>query len=289
MMSGLLLLDLGHTNWGAVRYKDEVYDWIPRAKAGLDSTIGKDRDLFRVGSFEFGMGPNIEMAMGYQTVGGYTPFFLHRYYEYINVYTDGHLPEAWVYFFYGRHQKTRLMDLLNVKYEVLYDQGTYMIRSTCLPRAFLVPEHEVLERSEVLNRLIQPDFDPKRTVLFEKEDHPSDLRSRGSSEPSPPGRARILSYRPDRMVVETDSPDFRYLFLSEMFYPGWKAFIDGQPTRILRGHYLFKVLEIPAGHHQVILVFDPWTIKAGAGITLLALFLIFAVPVLWRLRGKSLR
>jgi len=289
VMSGILVLDLGNVNWGAVRYKDEVYDWTLQAKTGLDSTIGKDRELYRVGSFEFGMGPNIEMVMGYQTVGGYTPFFLHRYYEYINFYTEGHLPEAWVYFFYGRHPKTRLMDLLNLKYEILYDQGSYTIRSTGLPRAFLVPGHDVVERSEVLSRLTHPDFDPKKTVLFEKEDEPLGLRPQASPEPAPPGLARILSYRPDRLAIETDSPAFRYLFLSEIFYPGWKAFIDGQPTRILRGNYLFRVLELPEGRHQVRLEFDPWTIKAGTGITLLTVAMILAMLVFRRLRRKAPR
>jgi hypothetical protein len=289
LMSGILVLDLGHVNWGAVRYKDEVYDWTLQAKTGLESTIGKDRELYRVGSFEFGMGPNIEMVMGYQTVGGYTPFFLHRYYEYINSYTEGRLPEAWVYFFYGRHPKTRLMDLLNLKYEILYDQGSYTIRSTGLPRAFLVPGHDVVERSEVLSRLTHPDFDPKKTVLFEKEEEPLGLRPQASPEPAPPGLARILSYRPDRLAIETDSPAFRYLFLSEIFYPGWKAFIDGQPTRILRGNYLFRVLELPEGRHQVRLEFDPWTIKAGTGITLLTAAMILAMLVFRRLKRKAPR
>lgn len=288
-MSGILVLDLGHVNWGAVRYKDEVYDWTLQAKTGLDNTIGKDRELYRVGSFEFGMGPNIEMVMGYQTVGGYTPFFLHRYYEYIDFYSDGHLPEAWVYFFYGRHPKARLMDLLNLKYEILYGQGTYTIRSTSLPRAFLVPDHDVLERSEVLHRLIHPDFDPKKTVLFEKEDEPLGLRPQALTEAGPPGLARILSYRPDRLAIETDSPSFRYLFLSEILYPGWKAFVDGQPTRILRGNYLFRVLEIPPGRHQVLLDFDPWTIKAGTGITLLTAAMILAMLVFQRLKRKAPR
>ena len=287
VIGGILVLDLGHVNWGAVRYKDELYDWTLQAKTGLDNTIGKDKELYRVGSFEFGMGPNIEMVMGYQTVAGYTPLFLHRYYEYINFYTDEPLMEAWVYFFYGRHPKTRLMDLLNLKYEILYDQGTYTIRSTCLPRAFLVPDHDVLERSEVLHRLIRPDFDPKKTVLFEKEDEPLGLRPKASLEAGPPGLARILSYRPDRLAIETDSPAYRYLFLSEVFYPGWKAFIDGHPTRILRGNYLFRVLEIPEGRHQVLLEFDPWTIKAGTGITLLTALLLFAIPVFCRQRRRA--
>jgi len=289
LMSSVLVLDLGYANWGAVRYKDEVYDWTLQAKTGLDRTIGKDKELFRVGSFEFGMGPNIEMVMGYQTVGGYTPFFLHRYYEYINFYTDGHLPEGWVYFFYGRHPRTRLMDLLNLKYEILYDQGSYTIRNTYLPRAFLVPGYNLVERSEVLNRLNHPDFDPTTTVLFEKEDEPLRLGPQASPEASHPGLVRILSYRPDRLVMETDSPAFRYLFLSEIFYPGWKAFIDGQPTRILRGNYLFRVLEVPEGRHQVRLVFDPWSIKAGTGITLLTALLILAMLVFRRLKSKAPR
>jgi len=286
-MSVVLIVDLGYVNWGAVRYKDEVYDWIPWAKAGLASTIGKDRDLFRVGSFEFGMGPNIEMVMGYQTVGGYTPFFLHRYYEYINFYTQGELPEGWVYFFYGRHPRTRLMDLLNLKYEILYNQGSYTTRDTCLPRAFLVPGHELVERSELLDRLIHPDFDPKETVLFEKEDQTLGLRQQAYPEAGQPDRATILSYRPDRLVIETDAPAFRYLFLSEMFYPGWKASVDGNATRILRGNYLFRILEIPAGRHEVLLEFDPWTIKAGTGITLLTILLIVTIPVVLRLRRKG--
>ena len=155
-----------------------------------------------------------------------------------------------------------------------------------LPRAFLVPDHDVLERSEVLHRLIHPDFDPKKTVLFEKEDEPLGLRPQALTEAGPPGLARILSYRPDRLAIETDSPSFRYLFLSEIFYPGWKAFVDGQPTRILRGNYLFRVLEIPPGRHQVLLDFDPWTIKAGTGITLLTALLLFLLPVFRRLRRK---
>ncbi len=289
MMSMLLVVDLGYTNWGAVRYKDEVYEWIRQAKAGLASTIGKDRALFRVGSFEFGMGPNIEMVMGYQTVGGYTPFFLNRYYEYINFYTHGQLPEGWVYFFYGRHPRMRLMDLLNLKYEILYDQGSYTIQDTYLPRAFLVPGHDLVQRSEVLNRLVHPDFDPTKTVLFEKEDEPLGLRPQASAGAGQPDRARIVSYRPDRMVIETDSPAFRYLFLSEMFYPGWKALVDGQATRILRGNYLFRVLEIPAGRHQVLLEFDPWTVKTGTGITLLTVLLILGIPLFLKLRRKASR
>jgi hypothetical protein len=251
-MSVILVLDLGHVNWGAVRYKDEVYDWILQAKTGLDNTLGKDRELFRVGSFEFGMGPNIEMVMGYETVGGYTPFFLHRYYEYINFYADGHLPEAWVYFFYGRHPGTRLMDLLNLKYEILYDQGSYAIRNTCLPRAFLVPHHELIERSKVLNRRFSR-LDAMTTVLFEKDE----LLGLARSSPGQPSGLCAVCLSPGCLVIETDAP--HSISLPERSSLGG-VFVDGQDKDLER-QLLFRVLEIPAGCHHVILEFDPWTIE----------------------------
>jgi uncharacterized membrane protein YfhO len=77
--------------------------------------------------------------------------------------------------------------------------------------------------------------------------------------------------------------------LSEILYPGWKAFRDGQPTRILQGNYLFRVLEVPEGRHEVRLEFDPWTIKAGIGLTLLTALLIIGIPVFLRLRRKARR
>jgi len=286
-LCAFLLVDLAHVHSNAVRHDDAIYQTMNRIERSLADSLGRDRTPYRVGSFPHALGADFEMYLGYQTVNGFTALFPSRYYEYMNAYSENRLPLGWVDFFYGTTHNSVLMDLLNVKYEISHAAKSYGLRESFLPRAFLVPEYDVLEKSEVLHRLVHPDFDPKRTVLFEKEDHPSDLRPRGSSEPGPPGLARILSYRPDRMVVETDSPDFRYLFLSEMSYPGWNAFVDGQPTRILRGNYLFRVLEIPGGRHQVILEFDPWTIKAGTGITLLTVLLILGIPLFLRLRRKA--
>jgi len=273
LLCALLLADLGIVHGQAVRHGDATYQRIAQIRKDLDASLGKDKSGYRVGAFEHSLGPNLEIVLGYQTVNGFTALFPSRYYEYIHFYTDGHLPEGWVYFFYGRHPKARFMDLLNLKYEILYEQRIYAIRNTWLPRALLVPGQEVLERSEILPRLSHPDFDPKKTVLFEKEDPPSALHPRSETESGPPGEAHILSYRPDRLVLETDSPSFRYLFLSEMYYPGWKAFIDGQPTRILRGNYLFRVLEVPKGRHSILLEFNPWTIRVGAAITSLTFLL----------------
>jgi uncharacterized membrane protein YfhO len=131
-----------------------------------------------------------------------------------------------------------------------------------------------------LDYLIRFDFDPTQVVLLEEEvGPPYSLCDYPSLEPRKVGQAKITSYRPDHIVILTDSSTPGYLFLSEIFYPGWKAFVDEQPTRILRGNYLFRVIALPKGRHLVRLVFDPSSIKAGVGITLLTLFIIMAVMV----------
>jgi hypothetical protein len=228
------------------------------------------------------------MFFGYQTVGGFTALFPSRYYDYVDKYAEYKLPRAWTSFFYGLSRDHVLMDLLNVKYEILYASKAIGFRETYLPRAFLVPHGRFVEKEEILDILTSSDFDPHKTVLLEKvggAEYPEAV----SLESSSSGEVEIKSYRPDSILLTTDAPVPAYLFLSEIFYPGWKAFIDGQPTRILRGNYLFRVLEVPEGRHRVHLEFDPWTIKAGTGITLLTALLILAMLVFRRLKRKAPR
>ena len=64
------------------------------------------------------------------------------------------------------------------------------------------------------------------------------------------GRARIVSWRPDRMEVEVDSKQPGILVVHEAYYPGWVAEIDGQPARILRTNVLFRGVEVSEGRHH---------------------------------------
>jgi hypothetical protein len=275
LLCALLLADVSYANRGAVQHTDNFYHWVAQIKHDFDMNLGKDHDIYRVGSYD--LVPNIEMYLGYQTVGGYNPLFLHRFYEYINQYFKGLLPEAWVWFSYRSCEDSILMDLLNVKYEISYATREYAVRKTCLPRTFIVPDYKVLKKKEVLDYLIRSDFDPTHVVLLEEGVDLCDLAEHPSQESSKPGLAKIVSYRPDQIVVSTNSSTPGYLFLSEMFYPGWKAFVDDQPKRILRGNYLFRVVQLPEGQHVVRFVFDPLSIKIGIGITILTLFVIMGI------------
>ncbi len=71
--------------------------------------------------------------------------------------------------------------------------------------------------------------------------------------------ARIVSWRPDRIDIEVESVAGGMLVLHDVYYPGWIAEIDGQVAPVLRADVLFRGLEIPAGRHQVVFRFAPFS------------------------------
>jgi len=286
LLCAVLLVDLGTANHAAVRHDDKVYAWVAQTKKGLDATIGQDKSLYRVGSYAHGMNANLEMALGYQSVGGYNPLFLHRYYEYLNHYRfyGRAVPEGWIIFFYEKHENSILMDLLNVKYEISHESGTIALRDSYLPRSFLVPGFEILGKKEILDHMVDPGFDPRQTVLFERERTPRDSFSTAFTGKDIMQLVKILSYRPDEIILETDSTQPGFLFLSEVFYPGWKAYVEGREVNILRGNYLFRAIPLTAGRHSVIFRFEPLSIKIGVSITLLTVLVLVLLFLFHRFR-----
>jgi hypothetical protein len=286
LLCGILFMDLAYVNRGAVRHDDRIYSEAARVKNELEATLGQDESVFRVGSFRSGWGANFEMYLGYQSVGGYNPLFLHRYYEYINHYRfyGEPVPEGWIIFFYETRDNGILMDLLNVKYEICHKTKSYGFRETSLPRAFLVPRCKLLEKDKTLEQLTAPGFDPRRVVFLEATDFRGVVPEHDGF--GTPGEARIVSYRPDHILLSVNAASPGFLLLSEMYYPGWEAFLDGESRPVLRGNHMFRVIEIPEGTHLVRLVFDPLSIKIGVAVTLVTL-LILLIWTAFRLLRKN--
>jgi len=287
-LCALLLVDLGYVHSKAVRHDDSVYTAIKSIKERVDAELGKDKSLFRVGSFKYTLGANLEMVLGYQTVGGFTALFPSRYYQYMTRYSENRLPEGWVSLFYGMTKHHLFMDLLNVKYEIAHAARWLALRETCLDRAFIVPGSMLLRKDEVLEYMAGTEFDPQKTILFEKEDVGAEPHLLSPNPSAVSGQVEITHYRPDRIALTVDTNQPSYLFLSEIFYPGWKALVDGKPVPILRGNYLFRVIELARGTHSVQFYYAHLTIKLGIAISMLTLVLITYVAISWFRRSDGL-
>jgi uncharacterized membrane protein YfhO len=68
--------------------------------------------------------------------------------------------------------------------------------------------------------------------------------------------------------------------LSEIYYPGWQATVDGQIVPIVRADYILRGVPIPAGEHQVQVFYQPVTLIWGAVISGVT-FAAVAVAGLW--------
>ena len=108
--------------------------------------------------------------------------------------------------------------------------------------------------------MFDPRFDLAATVILEKNP-PWELAPGGKSE------AKMSNYRENMVVIETQADKPKALFLSDTYYPGWKATLDGKPIDIYRADYIFRSVMVPSGKHTVIFNYDPETFKFGLALS----------------------
>jgi hypothetical protein len=87
------------------------------------------------------------------------------------------------------------------------------------------------------------------------------------------GESGIVSYEPNDITAVCKSSAEGYLWFSELYYPGWKAYVDGRETPILLSDKVFRLVQVSAGEHKVRLIFRPVPVFAGAAVSLIAILL----------------
>jgi len=73
--------------------------------------------------------------------------------------------------------------------------------------------------------------------------------------------------------------------MSEMWFPGWVASVDGKDREVICGNYLFRVVPLDEGDHEVKLYFVSWSFRIGAAVSLATL--LAGLWFLWRYRTKD--
>jgi hypothetical protein len=186
----------------------------------------------------------------------------------------------------------RRLDMLNVKYvmvtapseqfdllsqqserftHVFQQPGAAVFENrTALPRFFSVPVSgiEVIpSMSGQLERLKEATFAPERSVIF--AERPAVI---GASEDDPAAtRIEILERWNNGYRIRTDSTGPAVVVVSQMYYPGWKASVDGLSTPVYPVDMALTGFIVPSGVHEVRLYFRPNSFLIGLAISLLSL------------------
>ncbi|HUJ68919.1 MAG TPA: YfhO family protein [Syntrophorhabdales bacterium] len=99
------------------------------------------------------------------------------------------------------------------------------------------------------------------------------------------GQAWLVSYKPNRVEAGYEADSGCLLYLSDTYYPGWRAYVDGRQTPIYRANLAFRAIEVPKGRHEVVFVYSPRSFYAGLLLTLAGIAL--CVVLLWRDRVRA--
>jgi hypothetical protein len=165
----------------------------------------------------------------------------------------------------------------------VYENLKAMPRAWFVPRAILAPSVEVL-RTIKTGRLIDGSpFDPAEAVLLENElfaNRP--LKTPLSVAGAPPvpksevprSEVKVTRYQPQRIELQVSNAGAGFLCLSEIYYRGWEARVDGQRASIDRVNFTLRGIELSPGNHNVEFVFRAHSFRNGAAWSAVGLLLL---------------
>ncbi|MBD3409357.1 MAG: YfhO family protein [Ignavibacteriales bacterium] len=138
-----------------------------------------------------------------------------------------------------------------------------------LPRAYFVDSVAQAPAIEILQKIRDNAFDPKRVAYPEDE-------SVAVEAPDSTASVEILSYKDERIEMKARASGTHLLFVGDTYLPyGWRAYIDGEETDILRVNHGFRGVVVPEGEHEIVMEFAPTSFYVSrtvmlttAGITL---------------------
>ena len=143
------------------------------------------------------------------------------------------------------------------------------------PRAYWVGA-ALPERGEILADLTRPEWDPRSSVILEGESSPA-----GTAGDE--GEVAWLEEDPERLELRVSAPRPGWLVLTDTYFPGWQAQVDGVAAPIRRANRLFRAVGVPEGTHRVVLRYAPGAWRLGAAGSILTLL----AALLWAWRGRS--
>jgi hypothetical protein len=144
-----------------------------------------------------------------------------------------------------------------------------------LPRAYLVHQTVATEADQAVAQVAARAFDPREQAIVEGG---AALQSRASAGDG----ARIVTYAPERVVIEATSAEPAFLVLADSDDPGWRATVDDAPVPIYRTNVLVRGVELPAGTHRVEFIYQPAAWQRGLWLGVLGWLMVIGLLVIAR-------
>ena len=295
----LVTIDLGRIDRAFIRTVD-FYEWAaPTANVRFLQERHAEEPPFRVADMrrDFRSDQRVDLAMhGLDLLAGHHPNDLARYRMLLGI--EGSQSRG------ANTRHPNVLRMMNVRYVVLSSipsdqeprplstaQGPYGAEAVYafsgLGRAWTVDRVTVMEDDEAaLARILSRDFDPGREAVLAAP-LPGAVGGGGS------GPVEWVRYEPDERELRVSTTGPALLVVSENWFPGWVAEVNGEPVDVHRANLTLQAVRIAeAGEHTVTMRFTAPTVRralwlsVGAAVVVLVLL---ASPYLRGLAGRLRR
>jgi hypothetical protein len=113
----------------------------------------------------------------------------------------------------------------------------------------------------------------------------SDLALAAVTDVTPDSQVKSLTDSGNAVTIRAASPQAGWLILSDTFYPGWQATVDGVSVEIRLANEAFRAIEFPAGDHTIEFRYEPRSVFIGLIVSLVSLALIVVSLIISYWRG----
>ena len=188
--------------------------------------------------------------------------------------------------------KKKMIGLLNLSavYKFPSENPPYSVEAVkpgiSYPRAFIVHNHKVMtDEQKILEYLRDDKFDPYGEIVLEEE--PVSFADTMDNFPLKEESLPVFQkYEPDYMKITVNPQYPGFLFLSEIYFPGWKAKVDGKERKIYRANYTFRGIAVKPGDKNIEVYYDPSSFKTGAKISMTTFF-VFIIILIFTSKPKE--
>lgn len=145
------------------------------------------------------------------------------------------------------------------------------------PRVFLANSiHIQNDPQKILDLVFDPKVNLLTTVVLEEKPKKisSSYKIINLSKPSIDSFVNIVTYKPEEIIIHAKTSSPQILFLSDNYYPGWKAYVDNRETKIYRTNYTFRSIYLTKGDHKVTFIYKPFSFQIGLIISFLSVLLL---------------
>ncbi|MSQ23379.1 MAG: hypothetical protein EXR58_02335 [Chloroflexi bacterium] len=276
----------------------KVLDYVPPSVRALRHDVASSgwAGPFRITAFDHDVLPaNTGALFGLEDIRGYDSIIQQDYVRYASAIDADNVRASLAF---NRIEAltdpktlgSPLVDALGVRYvftrdtlsdpqlALVYDGPTKVYRrSTALPRVLLVGSAiAAVSQEDAMAQVVTKAINPANVAALEG--------SVTEQAPRPAGTAQVTSYANEEVRIQASSSAGGYLVLFDVAFPGWTAYVDGNPQTILRADGLFRAIELGPGGHDVVFAYQPysWRIALLLSGTGLLVIVILAAITSWQ-------